>query len=363
MILISAQAFLPASGGIENLMEGLARHAALSGRDVLVLADGGKAARQYDAATDTPYRVERFTGPRPLRRWLKARRIAREMRQTQIDAIYADTWKSLEALPAKTGDIPIVAYAHGNDVPFKGPKRDRIRQALTRCAGLIVVSADTLKRRVTGCTPEGLKTALIHPPAHPLPAMDEGDRAYAAGLWGDATPRLLCLCRLIDWKGVDQAIRAAVALGRGRLVIAGTGGDRARLEALADDLGAGDRVVFAGRVTDGQKTALLDSADVFLQPGRDVDGEMEGFGISYIEAALAGLPTISGKAGGAPEAIIDGETGFVVDGEKTDEVTAALRRLVDDEGLRARFAAAGKTHGEAALWPRQIDKILAVAGL
>jgi phosphatidylinositol alpha-1,6-mannosyltransferase len=363
MILVSAQAFPPSSGGIENLMEGLAHHTALIGHEVIVLADGAGEARRYDAARERPYRVERFTGPRPFRRWSKARRIAGLLRQGRITAIIADSWKSLEALPRDTGSVPVMAYAHGNEIPFDGPKRDRIRRALTRSDRLIVVSRDTLERRSAGCTPDDLKVAVVHPPVHALADCTDDDRRWADALWDGASPRLLSMCRLIDWKGIDQAIRATAALGKGRLIVAGEGGDRARLEDLVADLGAKHLVKFVGRVEGARKAALLSSAEVFLQPGRDVNGEMEGFGISYVEAALAGLPSISGRAGGAKEAVLDGQTGFVVDGDDIDAVTTALRTLVDDPALRARFSETGRAHGEAALWPRKIGEILGFAGV
>ena len=363
MIIISAQAFLPRTGGIQNLMGGLAEHIAWAGHEVLVLADGDSK----DAATDParPYRVERFAGPRPLRRWRKARRLKQLVRKGGVDAVYLDTWKSMEPLISANLPCPLVIYGHGNEFLDTPSKRVRIRKALAAATALICVSRETVGR-VTPALPDGMRVEIIHPPVYPHPPATAQDETWAQDMWGTSSPRLVVLARLIDWKGIDQAIRAAAALRTGfpdiKLAIAGIGDDRERLEKIADEINA--PVQFLGRVEEGgQKTALLSSADLFLQPGRQVIQEREGFGITYLEAALVGLPAISGNAGGAPEAIVSGQTGFVVDGTDTSAVTDAARRILSDEATRERFAAAARAHGDAALWKKQVVTILAVAGL
>lgn len=362
MIVICAQAFPPASGGIESLMAGLAEQAAAAGHAVRVLADRKPGWPEHDRQVAERYAVDRFGGLRPIRRRIKARRLAALLRAGPIDAIFADSWKSLEALPKGRLPTRVTVFAHGNEFPPDRRKEARIRRALNRADAVIAVSRDTVER-LSPALPEGLPVNVIHPPVAPLPVPSDADRRFAEALWGGSGPRLLCLCRLVPLKGVDQAIRAVGRLPEGRLVIAGSGPDQARLEALVAESGLGGRVRFAGRVEGGRKTALLESAEIFMQPGRQIGAAREGFGITYLEAALAGLPTISGNKGGAPEAVVDGETGFVVDGEKLDEIVAAVRRLIDDPALRGRFAAAGRRLGKAALWPDRIGRILAVGGL
>ncbi len=220
------------------------------------------------------------------------------------------------------------------------------------------VSKDTLAR-MSPMLPSDVPVEVTPPPVRPPDEPSPEDLAWAEAQW-EGGGRFLCLCRLIGWKGVDQAIRAVAALGDGRLVVAGEGADLPRLRGLASDLGAADRVRFIGRVEGARKTALLRSAELFLQPGRREGDQREGFGISYLEAALAGLPSICGREGGAPEAVSDGETGLVVDGTDTAAVTAALRRLAQTPELRARMAEAARRRGQAALWPRRIGGILAL---
>ncbi len=355
MIAISAQAFPPASGGIEDLMLGLAQHAARSGRQTVVLADAKANDASFDARTSAEFATFRFGGPRPLRRWTKRRRL---WSLEDVTTVFCDSWKSLEALPWSPIAAIVLVFAHGNEYPEDGRKAKRIRRALGRADMMLPVSRDTLAR-ISPMMPPDVPARVIHPPIHEPEEPGAEDAAWAEAQW-DEGPRLLVLCRLIAWKGVDQAIRALASLGRGRLVVAGEGAELPRLQVLAADLGIADRVRFVGRIEGGRKTALLRSAELFLQPGRREDDQREGFGISYLEAALAGLPAICGKEGGAPEAVEDGRTGLVVDGTDAGQVSAALRRLVEEPQLRAAMADAARRRGEAALWPRRIKDILAL---
>ncbi|MBB5514453.1 phosphatidylinositol alpha-1,6-mannosyltransferase [Rubricella aquisinus] len=356
MIAITAQAFPPASGGIQNLMAGLAEHIAKAGHDTLVFADGKPDAQ--DARL--PYKIRRFAGLKPLRRVLKARAIKAT---PGITALYADSWKSLERLPNRL-PYPVIVYAHGNEYPEDGRKAARIRAALSKATHMIVVSEET-RGRSAPMVPSGLPVTTIHPPVYPHTPATETDHARIAEMWPSSGPRLVTLSRLIDWKGIDQAIRAVAAVRAAhpglQMLIGGTGDDLDRLQGIVAEHDLADVVKFIGRIEGGAKTALLESADIFLQPGRSVNGQREGFGITYLEAALAGLPTISGNAGGAPEALRHGETGFVVDGTDLSEVTNALSQLLTNEALRHQMGAAGRAHGQAALWQNQIGDILKLA--
>lgn len=363
-MILSAQAFPPRSGGIENLMSALAHFAVASGETVHVLADGDKPAAHYDKEKSAPYRVTRFGGIKPLRRRLKGLAVAKAA--SPQDYIFADSWKSLEHLPSGL-TMPVIAYAHGNEYPRKTggghPKQARIKKALSKASQLIAVSKDTAAR-IAPFLPDGLTPTIIHPPVEPPVEPSKEDKDFAQALWPNKAVRLLALCRLIEWKGIDQAILALAQLRDknidAQLVIAGIGDDRARLESLVRENDLQSCVVFAGRVEGGRKTALFESADIFVQPGRRIGDQCEGFGITYLEAALHGLPTISGNAGGAPDASIDGKTGFILDATETKNVTAALEHLITDKKLRTRMGKAARTHGQAALWPQQISRILAL---
>ena len=163
---------------------------------------------------------------------------------------------------------------------------------------------------------------------------------------------VVSVSRLVPRKGMDVLIEASAALARQHpeliVAIAGDGRDRRRLRRLAARLGAPVR--FLGRVSDRDKAVLLGVGDVFVMACRNRWGglEQEGFGIVFLEAAAAGLPAVAGDSGGAAEAVVDGETGFVVDRPRDPAAVAtALRPLLDDESLRLKMGAAARDRVEA----------------
>jgi phosphatidylinositol alpha-1,6-mannosyltransferase len=157
---------------------------------------------------------------------------------------------------------------------------------------------------------------------------------------------LLTVARLVEHKGIDTAIRAFARLGPKypelRYAVAGEGDIRSSLEELARSLGVGDRVRFLGAVPESELPNLLNVADVFLAVSRQMYDKVEGFCLALIEASACGVPVVGGTAGGIPDAVRQGETGLLADGEDPIEVAAAVERLLDDEDLRARLGAGGR---------------------
>jgi len=117
-------------------------------------------------------------------------------------------------------------------------------------------------------------------------------------------------------------------------VCAGDGQERAALTQLAGELGIAERVRFPGPVSEAQKRLLFASVDIHAMPSVQIGEMIEGFGIVFLEAAAAGVPSICGDSGGQTEAVRNGETGLVVDGRDPANIAAALRTLAVDSELR-----------------------------
>ncbi len=151
-------------------------------------------------------------------------------------------------------------------------------------------------------------------------------------------PRVISIARLVSRKGLDVAIQAVGSIQKEtqiEYVIIGDGSDLKRLEDVAS--AANTRVRWISRPSDEEKWSWLASSDVFLLPVRDEGNDVEGFGIVFLEAASVGVPSIAGRSGGAIEAVVDGETGMVVDPLNVGDITSALRKLLCDENLRCRM--------------------------
>ena len=158
------------------------------------------------------------------------------------------------------------------------------------------------------------------------------------------------LASALAYKGFDTVIRALPAaiqrVPNLRCVIVGEGDDRARLERLTAEHQLGDRVTFAGSVSDEQLAKYYRSCDVFVLPSKTTakngSWEGEGFGRVYVEAALAGKPVVGSLGGGAAEAVLPGKTGMLVDPSSTEQTAGAIIRLLENPMLAAQMGCEGR---------------------
>jgi phosphatidylinositol alpha-1,6-mannosyltransferase len=138
-------------------------------------------------------------------------------------------------------------------------------------------------------------------------------------------------------------------VGDAALLIVGGGPDAPRLGRLAIQTGVADDVVFTGSVPWAELPQYYAAGDVFAMPCRTRRGglDVEGLGIVYLEASATGLPVVAGDSGGAPDAVREGETGFVVNGRDVARVADRLATLLADRDLAGRMGAAGRSWVEA----------------
>jgi glycosyltransferase involved in cell wall biosynthesis len=158
--------------------------------------------------------------------------------------------------------------------------------------------------------------------------------------------RVLTVCRLVEKKGVDTLISGLAALSRPwKLTIAGDGPERRRLEQLARKLGCFGSIEWLGQVGNERVLGLLAQADVFALPCReDRGGDRDGIPVVLMEAMSCGVPVVSGDLPAIRELVRQDETGVLVDGNRAEQVTAALEALAASRDLRQRLAAAGREH-------------------
>ncbi|MEA1963196.1 MAG: glycosyltransferase family 4 protein [Patescibacteria group bacterium] len=170
---------------------------------------------------------------------------------------------------------------------------------------------------------------------------------------------LFTIARLVKRKGQDKVIEA---LKRIYMVnpnihyfIAGIGKHEAYLK---ENAGICPNIHFLGFLSDDEKWQWLKNVDIFIMPARSIKGDFEGFGIVYLEAALASLPAIAGNTGGAKDAIVDGETGLLVNPQSVDDIAGAILKLAQDDKLRKKMGVKGRERAIKDFeWSRQIKKI------
>jgi phosphatidylinositol alpha-1,6-mannosyltransferase len=180
-------------------------------------------------------------------------------------------------------------------------------------------------------------------------------------------PVIVCVSRLVPRKGQDTLIRALPRIRQRvrdtALLIVGGGPYRSTLEVIAREEGVADHVVITGSVPWSDLPGHYAAGDVFAMPCRTRRGglDVEGLGIVYLEASATGLPVVAGDSGGAPDAVLDGETGFVVPGRDRDALVDRLTLLLTDSALAKRLGAAGREWVETEWrWETQADRLAAL---
>jgi phosphatidylinositol alpha-1,6-mannosyltransferase len=274
---------------------------------------------------------------------------------------------------------PYLLYVNGGDLLRERAKaraslakRASARAIFGDACGVVANSAWTAElardvMREVGCraAPPVAAIDLGTDPAQFSPSRDRGTLRERLGL-GDA-PVVLTVARLVPHKGQDVGIRAIARLAAERpalrYVLVGEGHDEARLRELARSLGVAGRVVFAGALSDEDVAEAYATATVYLGASRvDDTVNVEGFGISFVEAGASGVPSVAGDSGGVSSAVRDGETGLLVPPADVERVSDALARLLDDDALRHRMGAAARRAVESHYnWDRVARETLAFA--
>ncbi|GAC1413068.1 MAG: glycosyltransferase family 4 protein [Actinomycetota bacterium] len=369
-ILLVSNDFPPRVGGIQVYLDNIYRR--LAGRhSVTVLAPAYPGDVSWDIRQ--PFRVIRYPGavywPTPA----LARRVQSLARDVDVVAFGA-------ALPMNfTGHRvrkPIVIHMHGFEVGAARLPGGRsiLRSAASHAQIVTVVSeycgrviGAALDRRMGRHMPriEMLKTGVDLDLFHP--GVDGSEVRKRYGLEG--RPVVGCISRLVDRKGQDQILKAMPAILRtvpdAVALIVGGGPERDALERLSREMRLASHVVFAGEVPWRDLPPHYAAADVFAMPcrSRKAGLEVEGLGLVYLEAQACGKPAITGDSGGAPEAVIPGETGFVVPGRDTRELSRVVSLLLSDPSARARMGERGRAFVEQEhRWDRVVERYESMLG-
>ena len=282
----------------------------------------------------------------------------RGVRTVCIGELLAMGWlaRLLQFVPG----VSTAVYVHGEEITTADsydPRHLRARQAMQHSDVTIVVSSFTLEAVRALLGPEHRKPVVMIQNGvntHVFRAAGKPERLVARhGLEGRFT--FLSVCRLVEKKGIDNAIRAfrgvAVVHPEARFVVVGWGEFEARLREIAAEEGLDERVIFAGRVADEDLADYYRLGDVFVMPNRRMpDGDTEGFGLVFLEANRCGLPVVAGRDGGSTDAVQDGLNGLVVDGHSVPAIATAMRALAEDPALYDRLREGGLKRSAEAGW-------------
>jgi glycosyltransferase involved in cell wall biosynthesis len=271
----------------------------------------------------------------------EARRIARTIEAARVDIVLSHyAWNGIALAQALPRTLPIVCHVHGRDVTamLRYPYyRRALAEALPRFAHVIAVAryqqevlAELCPGIETSLIPCGAPTAVFA--AKPLPEREPGDPVV-----------FISVGRVAAEKGQLQSLAAFEAIApdlpEARLVLVGDGPSMEQLRAAVEASPVRDRVRLAGLLRSEAVAEALSRAHVYLQHSRPVNGWMEGFPTTLVEAGAAGLPLIATRVGGIPDQVLEGENGFLIEPDDVAAQATAMARLARDEDLRRRMGA------------------------
>lgn len=258
------------------------------------------------------------------------------------------------------GGPPYACWVHGEDLAAARTSRELswLSRLVLGGAETVYANSENSRRMALEFGAEAERVAVVYP------GVD--CQRFRPDVNGEAVRRrhgvgandlvVLTVGRLQRRKGQDIAILATSALASRRPglrhLVVGNGEDYEYLGQLIQGLEQSDHVTLVGEVDDSELAEYYAAADVFLLPNREERGDIEGFGIVFLEAAASGKPAIGGRSGGVSEAIEDGVTGILVDAEQVDLVIAALESLTASPALRQSLGQGGRRRAESFSWDR-----------
>lgn len=341
-LLVLTELFLPTRGG--TAVWAAEVYPRLGGKEIHIVTADVPGAAAVDA--QHPNTIHRLSLKRVA--WLRPESLAMYGRfffkslalalSHRFDAIHA-----FRALPeglvawavARLSLRPVVIYAHGEELTSWGHGRKYQAMCLAlRHADRVIANSEHTRDTLLRMGIDAVRVTIIYPGVDVSafrPGLEVSGLREARGI-GPDDKLVFSVGRLSRRKGFDQTIRAVARLrSEGiplRYVIGGIGEDAAHLDQLIAEHQLQDSVHRIGAVSEAELPRWLNACDVFAMPNREIDGDNEGFGMVFIEAAACGKPSLAGEAGGTGSAVLHGQTGLRVDGVSVEAVADGLRSLL-----------------------------------
>ncbi|MAQ44255.1 MAG: hypothetical protein CL812_00085 [Confluentimicrobium sp.] len=365
-LLLLSLDYPPNDGGISRLGAGLVTTMVGRGLSprIVSLVDAGKSGIHRPAATHVD--VEPARSRRDLQIFCNVR--AHLAKYGRDAPILATVWNPEATLALLAGARRVSILAHGNEVmPYlRSGLKGRLRRYVLKRAHVVICNSRFTESLVLDAAPAA-RTMVVNPGVDATLATRT--RAEARSIHNiDATANvILTVARLDAIKGHETVLRALAALPAERrqsfvYVIVGKGDMREALERQANQLGIADLVRFEGFVADSELPEWYAAADAFVLTSV-VDPQrrgMEGFGMAFTEAQAAGLAVIGTRSGGIPDAVSEGEGGWLIDERDAEALAGHLRRLNDDPASFRMQGAKGAARVRREMnWTTYTDRILA----
>jgi phosphatidyl-myo-inositol dimannoside synthase len=344
MFVIITRNFPPDIGGMQILMEGLSKGLTNHG-PVKVFADEYPNDKNYDQNSNLE--IQRVRGFKIFRKFRKAYAVNEYLKNNKVRAIFFDHWKSLEHIDDQhLNNYPNFCLIHSKEInhPFGSSLNTRMNKAFKK-AKIIIANSKYTKELGVNMGLEKYKIHVINPGTNYPITLNEDSKLEAKNIFSSAFPKIITIARLDKRKSHQNILMTIKNLVPTypdiKYVCVGDGDEKNNLEELRKQLGLENQVSFIPRTDENLKIALLSECDLFLMPSIIHKKSVEGFGISFIEAGSYGKGSIGGKDGGQADAIEEGKTGYLCDGNDLNAIYETILKFFKNDqykvlGLQAR---------------------------
>ena len=330
MYLIVTRAFPPELGGMQSLMWGLTKEMSKNFM-IKVFADYQKNHKEFDDKES--FSIERVGGIKFLRKIRKAQLINEFLKESKVQGIIADHWKSLELIKSNKKKYCLI---HGKEINH--PKESSINTRLIKVLNeteKVIANSEYTKNLAIDKGVDKNKVVVINPGINPAEELNEKSLEKVERLLKIKTPRLITVSRFDKRKNHEKVIMALRNLKQQYpdiiYICVGYGDEENNLKKLVQELDLSSQVMFFKDISDDLKNSLLAKSDIFVMPSIIHKTSVEGFGIAYVEAAQYGVPSLGGKDGGASDAIDHNKTGLICDGNNLDDIYSSLNSMIENK--------------------------------
>ena len=347
-VLFVTNDFGPRAGGIETFVIGLIERRPFG--QTIVYTSAQTSSEEYDRAWKSEFGVTvirdraKILLPTPR----VARNLSRIIKESNIQVAAFGAAAPLGLLSPsikRAGVQKTVALTHGHEVWWAKvfPFNRALRKIGTSVDSLTYLGDFTQRAISKSLSKESAqKLVKIAPGIDVDHFIPQDSSQLRRDLHLENKRVIVSVGRLVHRKGQDHLIQSMPeilkSVPNAHILMVGQGPYLSHLKKLVQDLNLVDHVSFIGRIQFAQLPQYICAGDIFVMPSRSrfFGLEVEGLGIVYLEASACGLPVIAGSSGGAPDAVLDGITGIVVDGENNQEIaSAAIKLLLDIDGAKA----------------------------
>jgi phosphatidyl-myo-inositol dimannoside synthase len=357
--------FPPQKGGVATYLSNVCQN--LDRAKIVVLANKYDGSEHFDHKQD--YKIIRarlfcrFFWPAWLRTLRQAKKVIRreEIEQILISHVLPMGYIALLL------KLPFIVCLHGYDVlsAQKTPWKKYWLLKILKQSKAIIVNSKFTENEVLKLGIYADKITIIYPCPNikPEDLNSQERQTLKTELELHGKKVLLSVGRAVSRKGFDKVIEALPEVLKQvpNLVYLLVGNGKRYLddlEVLAIQNQVLDHVTICEDIPDTNMPSYYDMADVFIMPARQIGSDVEGFGIVYLEANAFGKPVIAGKSGGASEAVIDGQTGILVDPENVSQIAKAIINLMTDQEYAMKLGANGKARvADEFQWSKQVEKL------